>query len=169
MLVLDYNSAIQDQSEDIKRSQKKLDFFHTPFGKWFTPLFLDSIITKLTKLSTTRLLQSKGVLSEIRDNSHKLVDKDLSKVIRSTNDLLNLNITLHSMVIEVIGENKENEFQKLSILQEIIEETIETLYSINRVLKRSNLKTHSETSQLAIDSSRKSLDTLAKVICRQNG
>lgn len=165
MLAIDYNTVILNQSHDIRRSKQKLGFVHSSFGKWVSSLLpLDAILGGINRVTTIQLMQCKGIHAEIRENYQGLQGRDLTKVIGSINHLLNLSITLHAIVIEVLNDDKENEFQKLNISKEVLEETIETLYAINRLFKKSNLKKPLETSQLAIDSSKKSVDTLGKVI-----
>ena len=166
MLTLDYNTVISYQFQDVERSKKKLSFVHTPFGKWINSFFsFDAIVSGVNRVTTSQLLKAKGLLSELKEHYSDVSDKDLSNAISNINELLNLNITFHAIVEEILEDNSDNNFQRLTISKEVLTETIEILYSIIRLLKRANhKKPMMETSQMAIDSSNRSVDTLAKIV-----
>jgi len=166
MLTLDYNTVIFHQFQDVERSKKRLSFIDTPLGKWINSIFsLDTIFSGINRATTSQLLKVKGLLSELKENYSELHNQDLSRAINQINDLLNDNISFLFRVETILKGDSSDEFQKLIISKEVLAETIETLYSTIRLLKRANQKKPMmETSQMAIDSSKKSVDTLAKVV-----
>lgn len=104
------------------------------------------------------------MLADLAKNELKLYDKDLSEPIALINELLTLNVKLHADISALLENDKSGRFQLLTISRDVLDEVIDTLYAVSRKLKKANHKVPSETSQLAIDSSRKSISTLEKIM-----
>jgi hypothetical protein len=165
MLTLDYNSVIRNQYHDVEKGKKSLDFFNSGFGRVVNSLISPkAILRKVNSILTSQLVSSRGLLVTAQENCLDIKDKDVTKGINGINKLLELNIIIQSLVEELLEGKQDTKHPELYLTREIVEETIENFYSILRILKKANLKTPKETSQLAKDLSRVSVNSLEKVL-----
>ncbi len=165
LTTLDYTSVIRDQYYCAVRGKKNLDFFSSGIGKvvstFLSPKF---ILRKVTSILTTQLVSSRGLLITAQENCLAIKDKDLSKPIKGVNRLLEINILIKSLLDDILATDLSTKYPELYLSREVVVETIENLYSIVRILKKANLKTPKETSELAKDLSGRSVNSLEKTL-----
>ncbi len=160
---LDYNSAIKYQYEDLEKNKKRVERYFG-VGQWVTQKLIPGLLKRLNGLLISHLLSTKGGLTEISNNIDKIQGRDLSKQISSLNMWLELCISFQGELEKLIEENEHKKYRDLVISQATLAEIIENLYSILRILKKANLKSPKETSELAKDLSRLSVNSLEKVL-----
>jgi hypothetical protein len=165
LATLDYTSVIRTQYYCVEKSKKSLDFFNSGLGKVVNSIRSPkSILRKVNSILISQLVSSRGLLITAQEKNLEIKDKDLTKAVTGVNKLLELNIVVQSLVDELLENNNENKYPELYLTRELLSETIENFYSILRILKKANLKTPKETSQLARDLSRVSVNSLEKVL-----
>jgi hypothetical protein len=153
MLVLDYNTIIKHQFQDVDASRKN---FHRLSWLNLFHYFKKKAIDQLNKTLSSQLIHSRGFVSEFNDRFKEGTQIDLSYPIELFQDLININIKLKAEI------EKSNDPQ-LKEADEILAETIDHYYTSLRILKRHNKRESIPTSQIAIDSCRHSLNTLQNV------
>jgi hypothetical protein len=153
MLILDYNTIIKHQYQDVDTSRK--NFRRLTWLNLFQ-FVKKKAIDQLNKTLSSQLIHSRGFVSEFTDRFKDGTPIDLSYPIELLQDLLNINIKLKAEL------EKSNDPQ-LEESDVILTETIEHYYTSLRVLKRHNKRENIPTSQMAIDSCRHSLNTLQTI------
>jgi hypothetical protein len=159
----DYSSAIKYQSEDLEKNRKRFDRNFT-FGKWVAKKLLPGLLKKLNGLLVSHLLSTKGALIELSKNIDKIEGKDLTKQINDLENWIHINISFQDAIEQLIAQNEHKEYPALVISQATLGEIIENLYTIQRVFKKHTLQTPKETSELARDLSKRSVQSLQKAL-----
>jgi len=154
MLVLDYNTIIKHQYQDVDASRKN---FHRLTWLNLFQFFKKKAIDQLNKTLSSQLIHSRGFVSEFSDRFKEGTQIDLSYPIELFQDLLNINIKLKA-------ELEKSNDPRLKEADSILTETIEHYYMSLRILKRHNKRENIPTTQMATDSCRHSLNTLQTVI-----
>jgi len=164
MLTLDYNTVIKHQYDDVNKSRKKIAFyFHNLFTNWLH-YFVKRGLKKVNNILLSQLLSSKGLLSDIKEKAPQLQGQNLTKVIDWVDSLIKVNVSFKTEIEKIILEDDGNDFPEMLTANSALEETIETLYNILRILKKCNGKTTVETSEEAINSAKHSLHSLQTVL-----
>lgn len=154
MLILDYNTIIKHQYQDVDASRK--NFRRLSWLKIFQ-FFKKKAIDQLNKTLSSQLIYSRGFVAEFTERFKDEEQIDLSYPIDLFQELININITLKAEL------EKSNDYN-LRETDAILTETIDHYYTSLRILKRHNKRNNIPTSQMAIDSCRHSLNTLQTVI-----
>jgi len=153
-----YDTFLQRQYKDAARETKRIRAAIRFDFQFVTRFLLKRAVNKINIFLPTQLIESKGLLSDIESKKDALSGLDLSETIDSVNRIINLNISLKQILSE-LADHLHPKF-KVNTWDPILEETIDSLYSTLRILKRQNKKTRIETSSLALESSRCSLTSL---------
>ena len=151
---LKYNTILKHQRVDVDKNRKLIYFF--PASHVFH-LIRSWIINRLNSTLSNQLIFAKGLVSDLKDRVNELGGKDLNIGIDHLNDLIKVNILLK----DSIEKSNNQALQNADIL---LSDTIENYYTALRILKRKNNRSSIETSQLAKESCRHSLNSLQTVI-----
>lgn len=164
MLLQEYNYQLLHQYNDVNKAKRKFDtFFHS-----FLPSIVDNLLKRLTnKITNTlveQLLKSRGLLAIVQDKVKDVENVQLDEPISLINKLIKVNADLKTRIEEIAQSDNENRFPQIHIANEVLEETIDNLYDTLRFLKKRNIKPNIEQSNLALESSKRSLSSLQTVL-----
>ncbi|HWK07310.1 MAG TPA: hypothetical protein VNS58_26945 [Puia sp.] len=154
-----YDTFLQRQYKDAARETKKIRIAIRFDFQFVTRFFVRKAVKKINIFLLTQVIESKGLLSDIESKKDALLGMDLSETIDSINRIIKLNISLKQILSE-FSDHLHSKNYEVNSWDPILEETIDSLYSTLRILKRQNKKTRIETSSLAIESSKCSLTSL---------
>ncbi len=154
-----YDTFLQRQYKDATRETKRIRTAIRFDFQFVTRFFIRKAIKKINFFLLTQVIESKGLLSDIESKKDALFGMDLSETIDSINKIIKLNISLKQILTEFSGNPHAKKYE-VNSWDSILEETIDSLYSTLRILKRQNKKTRIETSSLALESSKCSLTSL---------
>lgn len=171
MITLDYNSTFRHQIEDVNKSRRKINFFFnkplTIIGQWMKTLLKNltqKAIIKINLRLTSQLLSSKGLLADLQSKADYFQGKDLSAFINQVDNLILQHISFNDDIEKIIEADNQELFPEIKTTDSLLKETIEVQYDILRILKRFHKKSTKETSDLAIESSRRSLISLETIV-----
>lgn len=156
-----YDSFIQRQYQDVERETKQIKIVIRLDFKFITRFFVKRAIRKINEFLPSQLLKAKGVLADLESREQQLKGRDLGYMIQNMERIIDLNIMVHSLITEDL-ENFSKELPDAKTWGGILEETIEILYCTLRILKRQTKKANIETSDLALESSKRSLTSLER-------
>ncbi len=165
MHLQEYDNVLIYQSKCVDRTRQKIDSYFS--NNWEYSTRNDSLEGKILAISSffiQQLLSSKGLVATIKESVDLIKGKDLSKTIADTDKYIKVYIHLKDTLDGLILRGNEEHFPELLIQQSVIGETIDNLYHLLRMLKRQNIKKNIETSQIAKDSSRHSVNSLETVL-----
>jgi hypothetical protein len=155
-----YDVFLQRQYKDTARETKKIRIVIRVDFQFITKFFLKRAVRKINVFLLNQLIKSKGLLSDIESRKEALLGKDLSKIIYGINKIIKLDIALKELLSNAFDDHLTSKMPEVNSWDAILEETINSLYSTIRILKRQNRKTTRETSPLAFESSECSLTSL---------
>lgn len=161
MYALEYKDLFVNQNHDAERNRKRFSLIG--LGSFFSFLSLNKLLNWVfQRLNTTiakQLLQMKGLAVTLEDEFEEVKDTNLNEIITLLNTFLNSNISFHTYLEELHDKGKSKKYPSLLVTKDLVAETIETAYNIIRILKRANIKPNIETSELAIELSRTSINS----------
>jgi hypothetical protein len=156
--ILQYDQVIQRQYHDAERRRKDFRIVIHLDLQFFTRFFVSRAVRRIDQWLPSFLIRAKGLLSDLQSRDSELAGQNLKPVIDHLERLINLNILLKEKLTLV--EEDAIIYPEISAWSNILTETIETLYSTLRLAKRYNGRTPRETSDLAVESSKRSLSSL---------
>ncbi len=153
-----YDQIIQRQYRDAERRSWdfrlviRLDF------QFFTRFFIGAAVRRINRALPSFLIKAKGLPSDLQSREAELTGGNLKDTIGNLEQLINIHIFLNEELVLV----KEDAiiYPEINTWSNIMTETIETLYATLRLAKRYNGRTPRETSDLAVESSKRSLTSL---------
>ncbi|MBO9632267.1 MAG: hypothetical protein J7578_04060 [Chitinophagaceae bacterium] len=167
MLLLDYDTTVRHQFEDLHKSRRKINFFfNNPLGsisQWINTLIqklIEKAIAQINDRLTTQLFHSKGILADLQSKATELQGKDFNTFIRKIDDLIIQHVSFTHEIEVIIEADKRSKFPQILLTDSLLKEIIEVQYDILRILKRYNNNSSRETSELAVESSKRSLISL---------
>ena len=162
-LLTQYDSTITNSSSDLSKMKVSIVLYFNCHI-----LFLENKIRrnfdKINRAFEYSLSVAVDTLTRLKGAQSTFVGKDLSIIISTLEDILQSIITSKENISKIIKLDKNKKFETLIESDIILEKNIEAIYDILRILKRLNKKEPFPTSQLAIDSARRSANTLQKVM-----
>src|ERR1700719_1015607 len=158
LTISQYDHLIQQQYETTERQTNdvrkaiRLDFH------FFTGYLIRRVIKKLDSFLPTQLIHAKGLYAAFQSRETELKGTDLRANIEHIEKLIRLNIMLKDLFSKLAKDSEIS--QKASNWESLLDETIDSLYDTVRLLKRNTHKTTKESSELAVESSKRSLSSL---------
>jgi hypothetical protein len=122
--------------------------------------FVNRAVHRIDEALPSYLIKAKGLLSDLQSKEEQLRGRNLTDIIGHLERLINLYIFLKE-TISSIAEGASI-FPEIKNWAPILTETIEMLYATLRLAKRYNLKTSHPASDLAVESSKRSLSSLER-------
>jgi hypothetical protein len=158
-----YGDLLEQQSGELERKTRRIGMLLQPDLSFAKLFFARNAAKKLHLFLLNQSLNAKGLLAVVEKNSTELSDKNHTDSIRRFEQIIKLNIKLKGVVARITGA-LESQIPEYSSWEPILEETIENLYSVLRILKRHHRLTPHETSDLARESANTSLNSLETII-----
>jgi hypothetical protein len=121
------------------------------------------VLKRVNGLFILQLFYSRGLLAEITEDLDEIKSQDSSTLIFLIELLINKNIEIQSSTEDIIKKDTENKYPECKIINAVLIQTLENLYSTLRILKRVNLKTPIERTELAETAAAHSAKTLEKL------
>jgi hypothetical protein len=163
LFALQYQAVLEQESRDVEKKTRRISKIFVPDFSFFKLFFAKTVARKIHPFLLTQSLKTKGLLAEIEKNSAELANRDLSVAIQPFEQIIQLNIKLKEVIARVPATVKAR-IPECASWDPILEETIDNLYSILRILKRHHRITPIETSSLARESANTSLHSLETII-----
>jgi len=155
-----YDNLIQNQYQDAEKRTKDFRIvIHFDF-QFFTRYFVARAIRRIDATLPTYLIKAKGLLADLQSREAELSGSNLRAFIDHLDRFINLLVYLREKLPSI--EDTSSAFPEIDNWKGILTETIETLYATMRLAKRYNLKTPRPVSDLAIESSKRSLSSLQR-------
>lgn len=154
VISIDYNSILHLQSDRLQRSKRLIAWYillsslPSVIYKFF---LLKNRFKKIVLKASQQLLSAKGMNIQLHQEYDHLENQQTSHLIESYNTLLRSTIEVLGDLESLSSEMGKWRFKEIGFIIEIVKETIESYYDSIRLLKRKNLITPIETTQLAKD------------------
>lgn len=163
---LDYSRFfLHEQNDVISKSKQRISFYWHCIPRFLTDFFsVNELLKKVNSKLTAQLLYSKGFIAELNEKFDTVKGSDLSTTISDLNKLIEINILLYESVKKIKSDDVRKNYTELNSTETILEECLENLYDLLRLLKRANKVVPGEPSELAIGVARHSANSLQKVI-----
>jgi hypothetical protein len=139
---------------------KKFSFF-TELKINLNFYLLNKNINSILEIVVSQLYITKGLKLEIELHKSDLLNTNLNSQILHINKSIKRQIIINSMIEKIAEKSSKFPLKKIDTLLEASEETLSTIYDIQRLLKKMNLKPAlSEQSELAMSSIKRSQNSL---------
>jgi hypothetical protein len=158
LTISQYDHIIQDQYEDAERRSRDFRLVIRLDVQFFTRFFIGAAVRRIDQALPSFLIKAKGLLSDLQDREAELTGNNLKDTISHLERLINVHIFLNEKLALV--EEDASIYPEIKTWSNITTETIETLYATLRLAKRYNGRAPRETSDLAVESSKRSLSSL---------
>lgn len=155
-----YDHFIQNQYEDAERRRKDFRIVIRFDLQFFTRFIVSAAIRRIDETLPSFLIKAKGLLTDLQTKEAELSGSNLRGFIEHLDRFIQALIFITETLPSI--EEASTVFPEINGWRGILTETIETLYATMRLAKRYNLQSSRPPSNLAVESSKRSLSSLER-------